>query len=104
VTGVQTCALPILGSVFLFGWITAQHVSDRWAQSARRISGLAIASGAAVLAVSGYALYYTTDRLHDLAGLTHEAIGGAAIVLALSHWRRRRPVRRSELLPGMEPP
>jgi hypothetical protein len=93
-----------VAGVFLLGWITARHVSDRWPQTARRISGIAIVGVAAILAVTGYALYYTTDRLHDLAGLTHEAVGGVAILLALTHWRRRRPVRRSQLLPGMEPP
>jgi len=89
-----------VAGVFLLGWITAQHVSDRWQQTIKRVSGVATASTAAVLALTGYALYYTTDRLHDLAGAAHEVLGGAAILLALTHWRRHRPVRRSRLLPG----
>ena len=84
-------------SVFLLGWITARHVSDRLPQSAKRVSGLAIASTAIALSLTGYALYYTTDRLHDIAGLVHEALGAGAVVLALTHWRRRRLVRRSQL-------
>jgi hypothetical protein len=72
-------------------------VSDRWSQTRKRVSGLGIVSVAAILAVTGYALYYTTDRLHDAAATVHEAVGGAAILLALVHWRRR-PVRRSPLL------
>jgi hypothetical protein len=93
-----------VASVFLLGWVTARHVSDRLPQTPKRVSGLAIASVAVTLAVTGYALYYTTDRLHDLAGLAHETIGGAAVLLALTHWKRRRPVRRSELLPEAERP
>jgi len=89
-----------VAGVFLLGWITAQHVSDRWPQAIKRISGVAIASVAAILAVTGYALYYTTDRLHDIAGAAHEVIGGTAVLLALTHWRRHRPLRRSRLLPG----
>jgi branched-subunit amino acid ABC-type transport system permease component len=66
----------------------------------KRVSGVAIASVAAILAATGYALYYTTDRLHDLAAAAHEVLGGAAILLALVHWRPHRRARRSRLLPG----
>jgi hypothetical protein len=92
-----------VAGVFLLGWITARHVSDRWSQTAKRVSGLAIAGVAVVLAVTGYALYYTTDRLHDVAGVIHETVGGIAILLALTHWKRRRPVRRSQLVPESLP-
>ena|SRR5665213_1572279 len=84
-----------VATVFLLGWITARHVGDRWPQMHKRISGLAVASVAAILAITGYALYYTTDRLHDVAGVAHEIIGVAAILFALTHWRRYRPRRRS---------
>jgi hypothetical protein len=83
-----------VGSVFLLGWITARHVSDRWPQVIKRVSGLAIASVAAVLAVTGYALYYTNDVLHDDAGTVHQFIGAVAVLLALTHWRRHRPRRQ----------
>jgi fucose 4-O-acetylase-like acetyltransferase len=89
-----------VAAVFLLGWLTAQHVSDRWRQMIKRVSGVGIASVAAVLALTGYALYYTTDRLHDVAGTVHEVLGGAAILLALAHWRPHRRTRRSRLLPG----
>jgi hypothetical protein len=88
-----------VGSVFLLGWITARHVSDRWSQVIKRVSGLAIAGVAAMLALTGYALYYTTDGLHDVAGTVHQLIGGAAILLALTHWRRYRPRRRQSVGP-----
>ena len=91
-----------VASVFLLGWVTARHVSDRWPQPNKRVSGLGIASLAVILAVTGYALYYTTDRLHDTAALAHETLGGAAILLALVHWKRRRPALKA-FMPGSPP-
>jgi hypothetical protein len=94
-----------VGAVFLFGWITAEHISDRWRRSRNRVSGFSLAGFAAVLTVSGYALYYTTDRLHDVAGVAHEVLGALAIIFALVHWwghwwdkRDRSPANR----PGTE--
>lgn len=75
-----------VGGVFLFGWITANHISDRWRRSPNRISGFSLAGFVVLLTVSGYALYYTTDPLHDVAAATHEVLGAAAIVIALVHW------------------
>jgi hypothetical protein len=80
-----------IAGVFLLGWVTARHVTDRWPQMIKRSSGIAMASVAAVLGLTGYALYYTTDRVHDAAGVTHEIIGAAAFLFALTHWRRYRP-------------
>ena len=91
-----------VASVFLLGWVTARHVSDRWAQTQKRVSGLGIASIAVVLAVTGYALYYTTDGLHDAAALAHESLGVAAILLALAHWKRRR-APRAAFMQGSRP-
>jgi hypothetical protein len=79
--------------VFLLGWVTARHVSDRWPQMIKRVSGLSMASVAVLLALTGYGLYYTTDRIHDAAAVVHEVVGGAAILTALIHWRRHRPER-----------
>jgi hypothetical protein len=84
-----------IAGVFLLGWVTARHVTDRWPQMAKRTSGIAMASIAAVLGLTGYALYYTTDRLHDAAGVAHEVIGAGAFLFALTHWRRYRPAGRS---------
>lgn len=72
--------------VFLLGWVTAGHIADRWRRARKRWSGFALAGFALALVVTGYALYYTTDRLHDAAALTHEVLGAAAILLALGHW------------------
>lgn len=80
-----------VAGVFLLGWVAARHVSDRWPQTIKRPSGLAVAGVALVLALSGYALYYTTDTLHDGAAVAHEVLGAAAILFAFVHWRRYRP-------------
>jgi len=74
--------------VFLLGWITAEHISDRWRRSRNRFTGFSLAGFALVLTLSGYALYYTTDHLHDVAATTHEALGVAAVIIALLHWKR----------------
>lgn len=87
-----------VAGVYLLGWITASHIGQRWPQTIKRVSGVAVASLGGILAVTGYALYYTTDRLHDAAGFVHETLGGVAIVFALTHWRRYRVARRSRLI------
>jgi hypothetical protein len=87
-----------VGGVFLLGWITAGHISERWTSRRNRVSGLALAAAAGVLVVTGYALYYTADRLHDTAAVMHELLGGGTILLALTHWWRNgrsRSARRS---------
>ncbi len=75
-----------VSGVFLFGWITANHISTRWRRPANRISGCSLAGFVVVLTASGYGLYYTTDQLHDVAATTHEVLGALAIVFALAHW------------------
>lgn len=80
-----------VSGVFLLGWVTARHVSDRWPQMVKRASGISMATVAVILALTGYALYYTTEGLHDSAGVAHEIIGVAAFLFALTHWRRYRP-------------
>jgi len=91
-----------VASVFLLGWVTARHVSDRWYQSVRRTSGLAMVGVLALLAITGYALYYTTDALHDSAALIHEVLGIGALLFALTHWRRYRvsPASRTRAVRG----
>jgi hypothetical protein len=83
--------------VFLLGFVTARHVTDRWLQQVRRISGWSMAGVAALLLLTGYALYYTTGGWHDAVALLHEIIGAAAILFAITHWRRYRaaPALRS---------
>lgn len=85
--------LLAVAGVFLLGWMAAGHVLMRWSSARNRISGLALAGCAALLIASGYALYYTTGTLHELASRTHEWLGTAALLTALAHWWRRRAPR-----------
>jgi heme A synthase len=78
-----------MGAVFLFGWITSEHISDRWRKPHNRVSGLSLAAFVSILTISGYALYYTTDHLHEVAAVVHEVLGALAIGFALAHWRAR---------------
>jgi len=79
-----------VGGVFLLGWVTAGHISDRWWRSRNRVSGFSLAGFAVALVLSGYALYYSTDSFHDVAATLHEVLGVVAIALALTHWLRNR--------------
>ena len=82
-----------VGGVFLLGSISAGHISERWTSRRRRPSGIPLAILAALLIVSGYALYYTTEPLHDIASTTHELVGAATILIALTHWLRSNRAR-----------
>jgi hypothetical protein len=79
-----------VGAVFLFGWIMAAHLIERWGAVRNRRSGMVLAACGAILVVSGYALYYTTGTVHEVASRVHEILGTAAILVALTHWRRIR--------------
>ncbi len=85
--------LVAVAGVFLLGWIGAGHIRARWSVALNRASGLWLLGCAAVLVLSGYALYYTTGGFHDAAALAHQGLGLVAIVAALMHWRRSRAGR-----------
>jgi hypothetical protein len=86
---VHVHGLLAVAGVFLLGWVAAEHISARWGRPGSRISGYVLAAAAAVLVISGYALYYTIGRLQDAAAGVHEILGSAALVPALAHWLRR---------------
>lgn len=83
--------LLAVGGVFLLGWMAASHLIERWGSGRKRLSGLVLAGSAALLVASGYALYYTTGALHEVASRAHECLGAASILAALTHWWRIRP-------------
>ncbi len=76
-----------VGAVFLIGWISGTHILERWTARRNRTSGLTLGATATLLVVSGYMLYYTTDRLHSVAATAHETLGVLAVVIAITHWR-----------------
>ena len=85
--------LLAVAGVFLFGWLTAAHVTPRWSIGRNRTSGLVLAGCVVVLVVSGYALYYTTAAPHTQASVLHQVLGVLALVAALVHWMRNRDLR-----------
>ena len=87
---MHTHGLIAVCGVFLIGWMTAAHVTTRWASDRNRRSGFALAGTALLLVFSGYALYYTTGAPHDAAALVHEIIGTLSPVAAFAHWWRQR--------------
>ncbi len=84
--------LAVVG-VFLLGWITTDHLSERRKEGRKYPSGVLLAGTAALLVLSGYALYYTTGPVHEVAARTHEFLGVGSLLVALAHWWRARPPR-----------
>ncbi len=87
---MRTHGLIAVCGVFLIGWMTAAHVTARWANDRNRRSGLVLGATALLLVFSGYALYYTTGSPHDTAALMHETLGVLSPLAAFAHWWRSR--------------
>jgi hypothetical protein len=92
---IEAHGILAVAAVFLIGWVSASHIRERWTGRRNRISGMTLAAVAALLVVSGYMLYYSTDRSHAVAAAAHEVIGVLAVVLAITHWRIRRRLHRT---------
>lgn len=76
----------------LGGWLLATHVPPGWRSGRSRPSGIAMASGTAVLIVTGYLLYYLGgDRSRALVSIAHWAVGlTMPFVLGGHLWQRHR--------------
>src|SRR6266700_1763293 len=57
--------LAVVG-VFLLGWIMADHLTERRKLGRNYRSGVLLAGTAALLVLTGYALYYTTGTVHEV--------------------------------------
>jgi hypothetical protein len=84
------------GGLFVFGLLAAVHVPHGWRLVARhrwarqRGSGVALCTLAALLALSGYLLYYfAPEPVRPALGGIHAALGVAMAALVLRHRRRR---------------
>ena len=94
-------ALAILG-MYLLGWVTARHVIRLWPGRLRRLSGGALAALLALLALSGFALFFVSDaRWQHFAAVAHEVLGLGITLLAIQHWfvARRRDMRSAASRP-----
>jgi len=82
------------GALFMLGVLAAHHVPHGWRLSGRhryagqRASGLGLCTLGALLALSGYALYYfAPEAARPALGWSHAALGA---MMALLAWRHRR--------------
>lgn len=86
-------------ALFVLGVLAAVHVPPGWRLGGRhryagqRVTGAALCSLAALLALTGYLLYYfAPEGLRPALGLAHAAFGLAMALLGAWHARRRRPL------------
>jgi hypothetical protein len=76
-----------IASAYLLGWVSARHVLLWWTAGLRRVSGAVFAALLAILAVTGFALFFvSSDRWQRFAQLSHEALGLAIVLFAVQHW------------------
>jgi len=83
-----------VASLYLLGWISAQHVTHWWPKRLRRVSGICLCAFLAVLIVSGFALFFITDdHWQSIAAVVHEISGLVLTPIAVQHWfvRQRQP-------------
>jgi hypothetical protein len=82
--------LAAFAGLWLLGVLWVTHIVPAW-RTQRRWSGIALASIALLLVLSGYLLYYAGDeRLRAFVSLAHWMIGIALAPLLLWHVLRRR--------------
>jgi len=94
-------------ALFGLGWLVARHVDPalEWAAGRQgrhpieprggRTSGPLLLPSLALLATSGFALYYLPgDAARAASSWLHDVLGALVVVPALWHWlRRSRPTR-----------
>jgi hypothetical protein len=87
-----------VASAYLLGWVSARHVWRWWTAGQRRLSGATFATLVALLALTGFALFFiSSDQWQRLAKLSHEVLGTLIVVFALQHWYvGRRQARAGE--------
>jgi hypothetical protein len=86
--------LAAFAALFLLGALAAHHIPHGWRLSARhrharqRGTGVMLCSLAALLALSGYALYYfAPEPVRPTLGWAHAAFGVAMAAVVLRHRR-----------------
>jgi hypothetical protein len=91
-----------ISSMYVLGWVSARHVLRWWPGRVRRWSGGALALFFALLALSGFALFFLTeDRWQRTSAAAHDVLGLGVTVFAIQHWffARRRDIRRADSRP-----
>ena len=92
-------------SLVLLGSVLFQHIGAGWRLARNRSSGVAILALSALLAVTGYLLYYAGDeRVRSFASLLHLAVGAIAPLLLAVHVLPRLASARSGAKLRADPP
>ena len=86
--------IAAFATLFVFGALAAGHVPRGWrlvrkhGLPGQRATGLALCGGAALLALTGYLLYYfAPESLRPTLGWIHSAVGAATAGVVLTHRR-----------------
>lgn len=83
-------------SLYLFGWVSARHIWHWWIVGLRRLSGGLLAVLFALLVLSGFALFFSSDDTwQHRTVLIHDGIGLGITLFALQHWFFRGRNRRT---------
>lgn len=87
--------LAAMASLFVLGLLSAAHVPHGWRltrgapRRGRRALGAGLVAAAALLAASGWLLYYLTpEPARPVVGGAHAAVGFAMALLLAAHRRR----------------
>lgn len=84
-------------ALWLSGLLWAAHISVAWTLRQHRYSGITVVTLFAVLALSGYLLYYLGDEgWRDVASLAHWLIGLFGLIALPLHSLRARQRRRGK--------
>ena len=81
-------------AVYVLGWLTARHITEKLEQSRRLVSGFALLVLLFVLSISGFALFFLTDdRVRAWSSDLHEILGLTITLFAVEHWFFGKPKR-----------
>jgi len=72
-------------AMMAFGAVLPAHIRISWIARRNRVSGISMLAVMAALMLSGLLLYYGTEESRDLAELTHDVIGFAALAVFPLH-------------------
>lgn len=87
---MQLHGLAVIGFLFALGALSPVHMPRGWRERRNLGSGVSLIAVAAVLAGSGYALYYwVDDRTHLWVGALHTVTGVVLAAVFAVHWRGR---------------
>ncbi len=89
----------VIGFLVAFGALLPGHIRRGWRQELNRASGLTMIVVAAVLALTGYGLYYVVDDAWRAStSVIHWVVGlASAIALTVHVWLGKRTVARARL-------